>query len=58
MMELISIQITDAQVKQQVEVVFSAGRRTIEESIKLGGMLVAKKEEKGHGNWLPFLEEI
>ena len=49
---------TDDQVKDQVKLVLSIGKRTIEESFKLGEMLVQKKQEKGHGNWLPFLEEI
>lgn len=49
---------SDDQVKDQVKLVLSIGKRTIEESFKLGEMLVQKKQEKGHGNWLPFLEEI
>jgi len=32
------------------------GRRTIDESFKLGEMLANKKAEKKHGEWLPFLE--
>ena len=52
------ITITDDQVKEQVQLVLSVGQRTIEESFKLGGMLLTKKEEKGHGNWQPFLEAI
>lgn len=49
---------SDEQVKDQVKLVLSIGKRTIEESFKLGEMLVQKKQEKGHGNWLPFLDEI
>lgn len=49
---------SDSDVKDQVQLVLSIGKRTIEESFRLGEMLVSKKQEKGHGNWLPFLDEI
>jgi hypothetical protein len=57
-MEQLKLSFTDQQVKDQVQIVLGFGKRTIEESFKLGEMLVLKKEEKKHGEWLPFLEEI
>jgi len=54
----LQLSFSDKEVKDQVQIVLGFGKRTIEESFKLGEMLVIKKEEKGHGNWLPFLEEI
>jgi len=50
---------SDEQVKAQAQLVLSIGRRTMEESFKLGEMLVFKKQEKKQrGTWYPFLEEI
>jgi hypothetical protein len=54
----LTLSFTDQQVKDQVQLVLSFGKRTIEESFKLGEMLVSKKTEKKHGDWLPYLEEI
>lgn len=57
-METIVKTFTDQEVKEQVELVISLGRRTIEDSFRLGEMLVSKKAEKDHGEWLPYLEEL
>jgi hypothetical protein len=54
----LQLSFTDKEVKDQVQLVLGFGKRTIEESFKLGEMLVSKKAEKGHGNWLPYLEDI
>ena len=54
----LKLSFTDEQVKEQVNIVLGLGRRTIEDSFKLGEMLVSKKAEKEHGDWLPYLEEI
>jgi hypothetical protein len=54
----VAISFTDEQVKEQVSLVLSLGRRTIEDSFKLGEMLTYKKSEKAHGEWLPYLDEI
>jgi len=54
----LQLSFSDDEVKSQVQLVLGFGKRTIEESFKLGEMLVFKKQEKGHGNWLPYLEEI
>ena len=56
--DLFPVKYSDDQVKSQVDLVLSFGKRTVEESIKLGEMLVLKKEEKGHGNWVSFLDEV
>ena len=56
--EEIVISFSDEQVKEQVGIVLNLGRRTIEDSFKLGEMLTYKKSEKAHGDWLPYLEEI
>ena len=54
----LQLSFSDQQVKAQVQLVLGFGKRTIEESFKLGEMLVFKKEEKEHGSWIPFLEEV
>lgn len=54
----LTITFTDEQVFEHVELIKRIGNRTIKESIKLGEMLTSKKKEKGHGEWLPFLEWI
>lgn len=54
--ELFQNGLTDDLVKEQAEKVMSFGRRTIAESFLLGEMLVKKKGEKKHGEWLPFLD--
>jgi hypothetical protein len=54
----LQLSFSDQDVKAQVQLVLGFGKRTIEESFKLGEMLVFKKQEKGHGNWLPYLKEI
>lgn len=54
----LQLSFSDQEVKAQVQLVLGFGKRTIEESFKLGEMLVSKKEEKGYGNWTPFLQEI
>jgi len=56
-MELIKV-FDDEQVYDQVEKVTRIHRRSVEEAITLGEMLVSKKKEKEHGTWIPFLEYI
>lgn len=54
----LQLSFSDQEVKDQVQLVLGFGKRTIEESFKLGEMLVFKQDEKKQGEWLPFLTEI